>query len=49
MPFGPGEAKGELRKRLEHEGLKGHILVVETTGKMTARQISARVRERFHT
>jgi stalled ribosome rescue protein Dom34 len=45
--FGPGEAKGELEKRLEHEGLKAHILAVETTDKMTDRQISAKVRERF--
>jgi hypothetical protein len=45
--FGPGEAKGELEKRLEHEGLKAHILAIETVDKMTDRQISAKVRERF--
>jgi len=45
--FGPGEAKGELKKRLEHEGFKGNILAVETMDKMTDRQISAKVRERF--
>jgi hypothetical protein len=45
--FGPGEAKGELEKRLQHEGLKAHILAVETVDKMTDRQISAKVRERF--
>ena len=45
--FGPGEAKGELKKLLEHEGLKGHILAVETRDKMTDRQIAAKVRERF--
>src|ERR1700690_3240041 len=39
--FGPGEAKGELEKRLEHdEGLKGHILAIETVDKMSDRQIS---------
>ena len=43
--FGPGEAKGELRKRLEHEGLKGHVLAMETVDKMTDRQIAAKVRE----
>jgi hypothetical protein len=43
--FGPGEAKGELRKRLEHEGLEGHVLAVETADKMTDRQIAAKVRE----
>jgi stalled ribosome rescue protein Dom34 len=45
--FGPGEAKGELEKRLEQEGLKAHILAVETMDKMTDRQISAKVRRRF--
>jgi len=47
--FGPGEAKGELEKRIEHEGLKAHILAIETVDKMTDRQISAKVRERFPT
>ena len=42
--FGPGEAKGELEKRLEHDGVKERILVVETVDKMTDRQIAARVR-----
>ena len=46
--FGPGEAKGELEKRLEHEGLKGHIMGIETVDKMTDRQIAAKVREHFH-
>ena len=47
--FGPGEAKGELSKRLEHEGLKGHVLSVETVDKMTDRQIAAKVREHLRT
>jgi hypothetical protein len=47
--FGPGEAKGELTKRLEHEGLKGHVLAIETVDKMTDRQIAAKVREHFLT
>jgi len=47
--FGPGEAKGELRKRLEHEGVKGHVLAIETVDKMTDRQIAAKVREHFLT
>jgi hypothetical protein len=46
--FGPGEAKGELVKRLEHEGLKEHILAIETVDKMTDRQIAAKVRDHFH-
>jgi len=45
--FGPGEAKGELEKRIEHEGLKAHILVIETVDKMTDHQISTKVWERF--
>jgi hypothetical protein len=45
--FGPGEAKGELKKRLESKGLKEHILAIETADKMTDRQIAAKVRERF--
>ena len=45
--FGPGEAKGELKKRLESGGFKGHILAIETVDKMTDRQIAAKVRERF--
>jgi len=45
--FGPGEAKGELKKRLESEGLKGHVLAIEAADKMTDRQIAAKVRGRF--
>jgi hypothetical protein len=43
--FGPGEAKGELQKRLEGKGLGGRILSVETVDKMTDRQIAAKVRQ----
>jgi hypothetical protein len=43
--FGPGEAKGEFAKRLEHAGLKQHILAIETADKMTDRQIAAKVRQ----
>ena len=45
--FGPGEAKGELVKRLEGENLHGRIVGIETVDKMTDGQIAARVRERF--
>ena len=45
--FGPGEAKGELQHRLEHEKLDGQIVGVETADKMTDRQIAARVRRYF--
>jgi len=47
--FGPGEAKGELVKRLEDERLKERIVELETMDKMTDRQISAKVREHFLT
>src|ERR1700687_3376840 len=45
--FGPGEAKGELEKRLVAKGLGGRIVGVETVDKMTAPQIAAKVRQRF--
>ncbi len=45
--FGPGEAKGELKKHLEKSGLGGRIVHVETADKMTDRQISAKVRRYF--
>jgi hypothetical protein len=45
--FGPGEAKGELGKRIEHDGIKAHVLAIETTDKMTEHQIAAKVREHF--
>lgn len=45
--FGPGEAKGELQKRLKEKGYRGNILAVETTDKMTDNQIAAKVRQRF--
>jgi hypothetical protein len=45
--FGPGEAKGELTKHLEKDGLAGRIVHVETADKMTDRQISAKVRRYF--
>ena len=45
--FGPGEAKGELKKRLEKSELGGRIAGVETVDKMTDRQIAAKVRQYF--
>ena len=46
--FGPGEAKGELEKRLANKGLGGRIVAIETVDKMTDRQIAAKVRQHFH-
>jgi hypothetical protein len=45
--FGPGEAKGELKKRLKRAGLDGRIVGIETIDKMTDRQIAAKVRQYF--
>jgi len=45
--FGPGEAKVELQKRLEHQDLGARIVSVETVDKMTNRQIAAKVRQHF--
>jgi hypothetical protein len=45
--FGPGEAKGELKKRLEKDNLGGHIVGIETSDQMTDPQIVAKVKEHF--
>ena len=45
--FGPGEAKGEFKKRLEHNGLGERIVGVETTDKMTDNQVAAKVRDHY--
>ena len=45
--MGPGEAKGELKKRLERHPLNGRLIEVETVDKMTEPQIVAQVREHF--
>ncbi len=45
--FGPGEAKGELQKRLKKINLGGRIVGVETVDKMTGPQIAAKVQEHF--
>jgi hypothetical protein len=46
--FGPGEAKGELKKRLEDDRLAHLIQAVETVDQMTDGQIAAKVREYFN-
>ena len=45
--FGPGEAKGELKKRLVRNKLGGRIAGIETIDRMTDRQIAAKVRRYF--
>ena len=45
--LGPGEAKGELKKRLVRNKLGGRIVGIETIERMTDRQITAKVRRYF--
>jgi hypothetical protein len=45
--FGPGEAKGELKKHLVKNKLGGRIVGMETTDKMTDHKIVTKVREFF--
>ncbi len=44
---GPGEAKGEFMKRLKSKKPRGRIVELETTDKMTDRQLAAKVDEHF--
>ena len=45
--FGPGEAKGELKKRFENDKSSPRTVAMETTDKMTEPQIVAKVRHHF--
>jgi len=45
--FGPGEAKGEVKNRLEKNKLSGRIVAIETVDKMTDHQIAVKVRQYF--
>jgi hypothetical protein len=45
--LGPGEAKGELKRRLERKKMGKLIAAVEPADKMTRPQIAARVRAYF--
>jgi hypothetical protein len=45
--FGPGEAKGELQKRIKKTNLGGRIVGIETVDKMTDRQIESKVKQYF--
>lgn len=45
--LGPGEAKGELRKRLEKDHLSRRVVGLKTSDKMTDKQIVALVRGHF--
>jgi hypothetical protein len=45
--LGPGEAKGHLRRRLDHELSPSINIQIEAAAKMTDRQIVAAVRDHF--
>ncbi|MBW4438354.1 MAG: hypothetical protein KME04_14540 [Pleurocapsa minor GSE-CHR-MK-17-07R] len=45
--LGPGEARDELRTRMEHFGLGGRIAAVRSADKLTEGQIAAEVRGYF--
>jgi hypothetical protein len=45
--FGPGEAKDELKERLDKENLRGRVVGIETVDKMRDDQIKAKVRQHF--
>jgi stalled ribosome rescue protein Dom34 len=44
---GPGEAKGEFMKRLKSKKLRGRVVELETTDKLTDRQLAAKLDEHF--
>jgi hypothetical protein len=45
--FGPGEAKGELKKLMEQNNHCDRVVVMESADKMTDRQIAAKVHQYF--
>jgi len=45
--FGPGEAKNELRARMEEAHLSARIVGIETADKMTDPQIAIKVKKQF--
>ena len=45
--MGPGEAKGELQKRLEKDGFGKKIIAVQATDKLTEPQIVQQVKQYF--
>lgn len=45
--FGPGEAKGELKKRLEAKGLGSRVAAIDSADKLTDPQIAEKVRNFF--
>ncbi len=48
LVFGPGEAKVELKKRLDNEKIKNRSVEIETVDKMTDNQIAVKIRQYFN-
>lgn len=46
--FGPGEAKGELKKRFESSKSENRVISVETADNMSDGQAAAQVRRHFY-
>ena len=46
--LGPGEAKEELKQRLQDHARDKRTIVVETAGQLTDPEIAAKVRHHFH-
>jgi hypothetical protein len=45
--LGPGEAKGEFRKRIASRKLRGHVAEMTTVAKLTDQQITDYVRQHY--
>ena len=45
--LGPGEAKGEFSKHIKAKKVRGIVVELETTDKLTDRQLAAKVKEHF--
>jgi len=45
--LGPGEAKGEFRRRIARQKLRGHVAEVKTGARLTDQQIADYVRQHF--
>jgi len=45
--FGPGKAKGELERYIQHNIYNGHLAGIESMEKMTDRQIAAKVQQHY--
>jgi hypothetical protein len=47
--LGPGEAKGEFSKHIQAKKVRGLTVALETTDKMTDRQLASKVQKHFAT